>query len=191
MLLSMSVITTANNAFTYTNTTTSSDVYIANNINAQIVFDSLSAYNYYIKTDANKHMIAIQPTEITLFGPGGNLTANINSIILTHVFSQSYNVAIITLMIPIQIDDFTQITSSDTMSIDVVIVNERSLFSTTVSLNRAPVTMYNNTIFVKNIPKGGVIRVVVRIPYNGKYILPTKGPGNLLNPVNANTIVCF
>ena len=190
MLLSMSVITTENNAFTYTNTTVSSDVYIANNTDDQIVFDTLSAYNYYINTDGNKHMTTIQPSEITLIGPGGNLTANNNSIILTHVFSQSYNAAIITLMIPIQIDDFTQITSSDTMFIDVVIVNERSLFSTTVSLNRAPVTMYNNAIFVKNIPKG-VIRVVVRIPYNGKYILPTKGPNNSLKPVNANTIVCF
>lgn len=192
----MNVINTVNNTFAYTDSTTSSDVYIANNINNQIQFDALSAYNHYINTDANKHMTAIEPYELTLSETNDTLPANSNTLLLTGTLSQSCNIAIVSLMIPIHIDDFTQITSSDSMTVSIVRSDTReTLFSTSISLNKAPVTMYNNAIFIKKLTNTDGssidINIFVKVPYNAKYIKASSGPDNSLNAHNANSIMCF
>ena len=183
-----SVITTANNAFTYTTTTTSSDVYIANSSDDQTVFDILSAYNYYIKTDANKHMTTVNPKEYHFAYKNVDIPANTPTTVNTCTLSESTQVAIITLMVPIQVDNFVDITSSDKMTVTIK-VDDTIVQSVEVILN--PVTMVNNVYFIKNV-SASTITINVTSTLSAKYIQGLYNFNDVpFNSINANSIICF
>lgn len=188
----MSIINTSANTFTYTPETSSNNIYIANNNDNKIEFDILKAYDHYVMTDVNKHMTTINPYMLTFdyASTDTNIPANTETTIGQQSISTSHAVAIITTMIPIQVNDFTTLTSND--SITITFKSETTIIGTvTVPFNKQPVTMINNEYAVKNISAGTItINVTSTVP--ATYIKGATSFGNTpLGSVNANTLICF
>ena len=186
----MSIVNTSANTFTYTPETSSNNIYIANNNDNKIEFEVLHAYDHYIMTDANKHMTTIDPLMLTFNYASTDIPANTETTIGRQSISASHTVAIITTMIPIQVDDFTTLTSSD--SITITFKSKTTVIGTvTVPFNKQPVTMINNVYAFKNIPAGPVsINVTSTVP--ATYIKGANSIDNIaLASVNANTLICF
>lgn len=184
----MSVINTANNAFTYNSIDSSSRyVYVANNINDKIQFDNISANKYVSVIDntlQSKHL-----TTYYLTGKAVVINSNDKTVCSTTLKS-SYNTAIVTTMVPLLIDDFIKITDSDSMTVSIK-VKDTVLASCSVPLAVQPITMLNTTFTLTDVP-AGYMNITARCTLPAKYIVGEGSVnGNSFSNNNANTAVCI
>lgn len=102
-IIKMSVINTANNAFTYNSIDSSSTyVYIANNIDDKIQFDNISA-NKYVSVIDNK----MQSKYLTTYYLYNKNTVVINSndkTVCSTTLQSSFSTVIVTTMVPLLIE---------------------------------------------------------------------------------------
>lgn len=187
-IIKMSVINTANNAFTYNNIDSSSRyVYVANNIDDKIQFDNISA-NKYVSVIDNK-MQSKYLTTYYLTGKAVVINSNDKTVCSTTLKS-SYNTAIVTTMVPLLIDDFIKITDSDSMTVSIK-VKDTVLASCSVPLAVQPVTMLNTTFTLTDVP-AGYMNITARCTLPAKYIVGEGSvDGNSFSNNNANTAVCI
>lgn len=185
----MSVINTANNAFTYNNIDPSSTyVYIANNIDDKIQFDNIPAKTYVSVID-NK----MQSKYLTTYYLTGKNPVAINSndvTVCSATLTSSFSTVIVTTMVPLLINDFTKITDSDSMTVSIK-VEDTVLASCSVPLAVQPVTMLNTTITLTNVPAGSM-NITARCTLPAKYVVGESSVSTYkLASNNANTAVCI
>ena len=188
-IIKMSVINTANNAFTYNSIDSSSTyVYIANNIDDKIQFDNISA-NKYVSVIDNK----MQSKYLTTYYLYNKNTVVINSndkTVCSTTLQSSFSTVIVTTMVPLLIGDFTKITDSDSMTVSIK-VKDTILASCSVPLAVQPVTMLNTTFTLTDVP-AGYMNITARCTLPSKYIVGESSVnGNPFSNNNANTAVCI
>lgn len=135
----MSTTVLNNGIFTYLPEETSNSALLCNNDN----IENIDLYGHYLSTD--------QTGFITPADPVINVMNTVNTIIPANTettlceFNNSANVAIVTLHIPLKVNDFKTLTSSDSF---IITVND---FTETVKFMHQPITLFNKSIQFKKI----------------------------------------
>lgn len=163
----MSIVnSTLTNRFTYTKD--SGGVYgVQHNI-----LDILKGQSYISNHRIGKLIMNYKSTILNDSGSNTNIKIPANT--ATEIININNTVLIdniayqlLSLHIPVKIDDFTQITSKDTMTITIVTDNNAWNFS--IPLEKSPITVLNYEYVPDKVSM--TFKVNVRIPYDGEYII--------------------
>lgn len=168
-------ISTANNAFKYTK---GEGVYVASK-------DQLTVLKPYTYIDCGGNtLVSSDPSFYYFIDVGSSIPANTpTTVAQCDINMHSY--VLLSIMIPLCVDNFIDITYQ---SVTVTVkVNNTVFVNESFPLSNQPVTMFNNSFTLYEVPKGTMtINVVSPIPC--KYLI-----GKSIDPIplNANTAICF
>lgn len=180
------IINTANNAFTYTLSGDNS-IYVANTVNDKLSFDVIPANNYI---DMNDNKISsVTPKFLNIQSANKILTANTEVTVAQVKISSCYRM-IISIAVPVKLDDFLKITNSDSINISIK-VDDREIAKYSTPFNIQPVTLINRSFTVGYVP-AGTLKINVTSSLPAIYLMGTNKIDNIdLMPFNANTAICF
>lgn len=180
------IINTANNAFTYTSSSEDS-IYVASTVNNKIAFDTVSAKSYI--RNINNTISSTTPTFYNIQSANSVLTAN-TEVTVAQQRITSCNKLVVSIAVPIQVDDFLKITDSDSITITIK-MNNNTLATYSTPFSIQPVTLINKS-FVFDSPSGGTLSINVTSTLPATYVMGTNKVDNVgLLPFNANTALCF
>lgn len=168
-------ISTANNAFKYTS---GQGVYVASE-NQLTVLRPHTYIDY-----GGKILVSSDPFFYYFIYVGSSIPANIpTTVAQCDINLHSY--VLLSVMIPLYVDNFIDITSQ---SVTVTVkVNNKVFVNESFPLSNQPVTMFNNSFTLYEVPKGKMT-INVESPIPCKYLI-----GKLIDTLslNANTAICF
>ena len=170
-------ISTSNNAFKYTS---GQGVYVA----SENQLTDLQP-NTYIDCGGNT-LVSSDPFFYLFKDVGSSIPANTpTTVAQCDINMHSY--MLLSVMIPLYVDNFVDITSQ---SVTVTVkVNNKVFVNESFPLSNQPVTMFNNSFTLYDIPKGKMT-INVESPIPCKYLIGKYGLGLVL-VTNANTAICF
>lgn len=170
-------ISTSNNAFKYTS---GQGVYVASENQLTVLQP-----NTYIDCGGNT-LVSSDPIFYYFIDVGTSIPANTpTTVAQCDINMHSY--MLLSVMIPLYVDNFIDITSQ---SVTVTVkVNNKVFVNESFPLSNQPVTMFNNSFTLYDIPKGKMT-INVESPIPCKYLIGKYGLGLVL-VTNANTAICF
>ena len=181
-----SIINTASNAFTYTESSDNS-IYVANTVNDKLMFDTIPVNNYIDSID-NK-ISNVTPTFYNIQSANNILTAS-TEVTVAQIKITSCNKMIVSIAVPVKLDDFLKITNSDSINISIK-VDDTEVAKYSTPFNIQPVTLINMSFTVENIP-AGTLKIDVTSSLPAIYLMGTNKVDDVgLLPFNANTAICF
>lgn len=170
MIIGMSIVNSTSNRFTYTDDIDyGGSLYVTQNNK----FETISGFGRYVSnqyttltTFLPKIIYADYPTDEDETELPANTAIDIIHIRDDNASKYNTSYQLLSLHIPVKVNDFTQITSNDSMTVSIRSDGYSTSYS--IPLNNAPITVFNG----EYVPpyKSRYFDVSVEIPYDGEYI---------------------